>query len=63
MRIRTDIRVSTCFSLVCASKMGIDYYEVKVDLQKGVLRFREKMTILTVLVSSNSCFHPIVVTW
>ena len=36
------IRVRYCFSLVYTSKMAIKCYELKVDVQKGALRFRGK---------------------
>jgi hypothetical protein len=40
-----------CF-LVFTFEKAINIVEVKVDVQKGALRFREKLTI-DVLVSSN----------
>jgi hypothetical protein len=43
------------FSIVCIQK-GIKKPEVKVDVQKRVLRFREKIDML---VSSITCLHPL----
>ena len=37
------IRERYSFSLVCTSKNSIKFYEVKVDVQKGALSFREKI--------------------
>ena len=38
------IRERYCFfSLVCTSKKAFKLYEVKVDVQKGPLKFREKI--------------------
>ena len=41
------------------SKKAIKNVEVKVDVQKGILGFREKILILDMLVSSTSHFHPL----
>ena len=46
------------FSLVCIFKKAIRNFEVKVNVQKGALRFEEKNDI-DVLVSFNSHFHPL----
>ena len=46
------------FSLVCTSRKVIDFFEVKIDIQKGAPKFRQKLTI-DVFVSSDSCFYPI----
>ena len=35
------INERVCFSLMCTFKKVIDFFEVKVDVQKGSLRFRE----------------------
>lgn len=40
------------FSLLCTFKKAIEDFELKVDVQKGPLRFREKLT-MDVLVSSS----------
>ena len=46
------IRERYCFSLVCTFKKVIKNFEVKVDVQKGPLRFKGKLT-LDVVVSSK----------
>ena len=43
---------------MCTFDKAIKIIEVKVDVQKGPLRFIEKLTI-DVLVSSNSCYHSL----
>ena len=40
------------FSLVCTSKKVVKKYDVKVDVQKGAIRFRGTLMI-DVLLSSN----------
>ena len=45
------------FSQVFIQKAN-NFFEVKLDIQKGALGFRENLT-LDVLVSSNSRFHPL----
>jgi hypothetical protein len=50
------IRERCCVSLVCTFRNTFKSYDVKVDIRKGSLKFREKLTI-DVLVSSNvPCF-------
>ena len=43
---------------MCTSRKGIVLNEIKVDVQKGALRFRGNLSI-DVFVSSNSCFDPL----
>ena len=45
------------FSLLCTLKKAIKNYEVKVDVQKGALRFREKVD--NGCVSSNISCHSL----
>ena len=40
-------------------KKGIKNFEVKVDLQNGALRFKEKKLIIDVLVSSHSRLYSL----
>jgi hypothetical protein len=42
LRCMIRIRERYCFSLVCTSRKFVDFFEVKVDVQKGALRFRGK---------------------
>ena len=42
--------------VVCTFKNAIQLYEIKIDVQKGALRFREISD--SRFVSSNSHFHP-----
>ena len=55
---KREVCVCMCFvfSLVCSLKKGIKNYNV----QKGAKGLHENLT-RNVFVSSNSCFHPIVV--
>ena len=59
------IRDRYYFSLVCTFRKAINFFEVKVDVQKGSLRFREKHLTIDVLFSSNyvfiHCCHVIIV--
>ena len=48
------------FSLVCTCrKASINKFQVFVDVQNGTLRFRGEQFTIDVLVSSNSCYHPL----
>ena len=43
---------------VC-KKASINKLEMYVDVQNDALRFREKQLTIYLLVSCNSCFHPL----
>ena len=53
------IREKYHFSLVCTSRKAIISFEVKIDVQKGGPSCLEKFLTVDILVSSNSCFHPL----
>ena len=49
------IRERYDFTLVCTSRKAIKFFEVKVDIQKGVEMFKEFFLTIVMLVSSNCC--------
>ena len=44
---------------MCTFLKVVNCFEVKVDVEKGTLRFEGKKLTIDVLVSSNLHFHPL----
>ena len=52
------MREKVLFSLVCTFKKVVKSFKLKVDVQKGPLRFRGKLTLDVLFSSKFTLFHP-----
>ena len=51
-------RIGVNLPLVCSFKKANNYLLVKVDVQKGALRFRETLTYMCYIQIIQFMFHP-----